>query len=336
MNPFLSFCLYVAARVFTHAHKRIPHDETIRTNLEFLLNTMQAHRRKNNLTESFLVQLVVELEAAGLPNPLHNARQPLLPPKRSVCTFESRHRKHQLIIAQNESGFPDDSCITVFQTPSETQPTFHEIHRNSTSRRPSVPVPNPSYSKSSSSQFSLPFTVSHRESRAPIPSIHRAGAPAPAPPILMSHGWGPSHRATGNVSIDTYRMFDAEMSSEEPNDRVGMSGQPTPNDSHRSSSHTSYSPPQEDHATDQTDSTNPPFFQPPTQYQPFTAAASKYPPSPSPTTNDFTMTGGWDMSAEPLAAPLGDQQWAPVLEPMEWPDVMGGWRPVPAVSHAGR
>ena len=84
MNPFLSFCLYVAARVFTHALKRTPDDETIRTNLEFLLITMQAHRRKNNLTESFLVQLIIELEAAGLPNPLNKTRHPLLPPRRAV------------------------------------------------------------------------------------------------------------------------------------------------------------------------------------------------------------------------------------------------------------
>ena len=80
MNPFLSFCLYVAARVYTHAHKRQPDDELIRTHLEFLFSTMQAHRRKNNLTESFLNQLVVELEAAGLPNPLGSLRRPLRRP----------------------------------------------------------------------------------------------------------------------------------------------------------------------------------------------------------------------------------------------------------------
>ena len=85
MNPFLSFCLYVAARVYTHAHKRQPDDETIRTHLGFLFNTMQAHRRKNNLTESFLNQLIVELEAAGLPNPLGSARNPL---RRPVSTSD--------------------------------------------------------------------------------------------------------------------------------------------------------------------------------------------------------------------------------------------------------
>ena len=70
MNPFLAFCLYVAARVIIHSYKRRTSDESIKNNLDFLLNAMQAHRKKNQLTESFLVQLTFELEAAGLDNPL--------------------------------------------------------------------------------------------------------------------------------------------------------------------------------------------------------------------------------------------------------------------------
>jgi hypothetical protein len=70
MNPFLAFCLYVAARVLTHAYKKRPDDQNIKSNLHFLLIAMQAHRKKNQLTESFLIQLTVELEAAGLENPL--------------------------------------------------------------------------------------------------------------------------------------------------------------------------------------------------------------------------------------------------------------------------
>lgn len=76
MNPFLAFCLYVAARVIIHAYKKQSDDEAIKTNLDFLLNAMQAHRRKNQLTESFLAQLTLELEAAGFENPL--GKQPSL------------------------------------------------------------------------------------------------------------------------------------------------------------------------------------------------------------------------------------------------------------------
>ena len=76
MNPFVSFCLYVAARVYVQTFKKRPDDEEVRRSLEFLLNAMQAIRKKNALTESFLVQLSVDLEGSGLDTPLANPRYP--------------------------------------------------------------------------------------------------------------------------------------------------------------------------------------------------------------------------------------------------------------------
>lgn len=67
MNPFIAFCIYVAARVFTQYMKTRPKDGQVRSSLEFLLQAMQALKRKNPLTESFLVQLEVDLESAGFP-----------------------------------------------------------------------------------------------------------------------------------------------------------------------------------------------------------------------------------------------------------------------------
>ncbi|KAK3708906.1 hypothetical protein LTR37_011236 [Vermiconidia calcicola] len=66
MNPFISFCLYVSARVFVQYLKSRPKDAQIWSSLKFLLQAMQAIKRKNPLTESFLVQLDVDLEGAGL------------------------------------------------------------------------------------------------------------------------------------------------------------------------------------------------------------------------------------------------------------------------------
>lgn len=66
MNPFISFCLYVAARVFVQYLKSRPKDTQIKASLQFLLSAMHAIKRKNPLTESFLVQLDVDLEGAGL------------------------------------------------------------------------------------------------------------------------------------------------------------------------------------------------------------------------------------------------------------------------------
>lgn len=64
----MSFCLYVAARVFVQYLKSRPKDQQVRSSLQFLLQAMQALRRRNPLTESFLVQLDVDLEGTGLEN----------------------------------------------------------------------------------------------------------------------------------------------------------------------------------------------------------------------------------------------------------------------------
>lgn len=66
MNPFISFCLYVAARVFVQYLRSRPQDHQIGSSLQFLLSAMHAIKRKNPLTESFLIQLDVDLESAGL------------------------------------------------------------------------------------------------------------------------------------------------------------------------------------------------------------------------------------------------------------------------------
>ncbi|KAF2018832.1 hypothetical protein BU24DRAFT_106022 [Aaosphaeria arxii CBS 175.79] len=66
MNPFISFCVYVAARVFVQYLKTRPKDHQMNSSLQFLLQAMQALRRKNPLTESFLVQLDLDLETAGV------------------------------------------------------------------------------------------------------------------------------------------------------------------------------------------------------------------------------------------------------------------------------
>ena len=66
MNPFIAFCLYVAARVFVQYLKSHKSDVAVMASLQFLLSAMQALKAKNPLTESFLVQLDVDLEGSGL------------------------------------------------------------------------------------------------------------------------------------------------------------------------------------------------------------------------------------------------------------------------------
>lgn len=74
MNPFISFCLYVAARVFVQYLKSRPDDTQTADSLRFLLSAMNALKRRNPLTESFLVQLDVDFEALAVRIPkLRNA-----------------------------------------------------------------------------------------------------------------------------------------------------------------------------------------------------------------------------------------------------------------------
>lgn len=74
MNPFMSFCLYVAARVFVQYLKSRPDDAQTTDSLRFLLAAMSTLKRRNPLTESFLVQLDVDFEALAARIPkLRNA-----------------------------------------------------------------------------------------------------------------------------------------------------------------------------------------------------------------------------------------------------------------------
>ncbi|KAL8815257.1 MAG: hypothetical protein Q9223_005594 [Gallowayella weberi] len=73
MNPFIAFCLYVAARVFIHVLKKSPDEAEIRSSLEFLLAAMQQFRRINPLSESFLIQLGLDLEGTGMDFLLQNS-----------------------------------------------------------------------------------------------------------------------------------------------------------------------------------------------------------------------------------------------------------------------
>lgn len=66
MNPYLPFCLYVAARVFVQLLRKVSEDSEIRSSLEFLLTAMDWLKRHNPLSESFLIQLTLDIRASGL------------------------------------------------------------------------------------------------------------------------------------------------------------------------------------------------------------------------------------------------------------------------------
>lgn len=62
----MSFCLYISARVFVQYLKSRPDDSTVYSSLQFVVSALNAMKSKNPLTESFLVQLDVDLEGTGI------------------------------------------------------------------------------------------------------------------------------------------------------------------------------------------------------------------------------------------------------------------------------
>lgn len=129
MNPFISFCLYVAARVFVQYLKSRPHDTQVHSSLQFLLSAMHAIKRKNPLTESFLVQLDVDLESAGLEDArtlrVQSPRVPGMPHRSSGCP--TAHIGLQSVVddvLNPNSGHPrptyGDNGAAAFTNPNQT------------------------------------------------------------------------------------------------------------------------------------------------------------------------------------------------------------------------
>ncbi|KAK7924173.1 hypothetical protein PG985_006227 [Apiospora marii] len=104
MNPFLSFCLYVAARVFVQYLKSRPDDSQVADSLRFLLAAMNALKRKNPLTESFLVQLDVDLEALGARIPMLKSAFPRASDSPMTSQVKAKLKDHARINQQFEKS----------------------------------------------------------------------------------------------------------------------------------------------------------------------------------------------------------------------------------------
>lgn len=121
MNPFIAFCLYVSARVFVQYLKARREDAAVLSSLHFLLAAMQVLKTKNPLTESFLVQLDVDLDGTGLDLPSSKSRWKFgqRPP---VCLTLALHYSDSADRNQGESPANTDGlkCSPLFEI-RETQ-----------------------------------------------------------------------------------------------------------------------------------------------------------------------------------------------------------------------
>ncbi|KAK0733375.1 fungal-specific transcription factor domain-containing protein [Lasiosphaeria miniovina] len=222
MNPFISFCLYVAARVFVQYLKSRPDDSQTADSLRFILSAMNALKRRNPLTESFLVQLDVDLEALGLRIPKLKAAFPRSSdspgPRQQVP-----HNLHMTASGESEplgkNGQPYRPECVFLQTVDDTADAANRV--DLVDPEPENPV---SQTPSSTGHGSQGWTAT--EQTASLPSRERSNG-APYVPI---HGLMPMSSSLppyGSSDMDTVSTND--MSGTSPGG--GLSNRLTPNSS---------------------------------------------------------------------------------------------------------
>src|SRR5947207_2893394 len=224
MNPFTAFCLYVACRVFVQYLKSRPDDQTVRSSLQFLLSAMNALKSKHPLTETFLLQLDVELEGSGLED------------RNEVSGFVSGMHKSQIIAEGRD-------CVNVLLPRHEKS---HESPQNTLPDRTPVSTSGTPYA-----QFAC---------GASLPSRQKPFA-QPPPASNYQHFENTKVQFSGaristafsSPVIDDDRMHslavDMDVSTDASNasDRHhSSSDHPTPS-THKTSSSSSFSPPNLDH-----------------------------------------------------------------------------------------
>lgn len=144
MNPFMAFSLYVAARVFVEYLKKMPADQEIRQSLEFLLAAMQAIQMKNPLTESFLVQLNMDIEGSGLSASSHNPDSQHMEGMVSIlCRFTTSYQitlqlhGSPLTQFQGSTRLPADYGVSKY----DCSPIFHFSETSEEGRSPAENLP---------------------------------------------------------------------------------------------------------------------------------------------------------------------------------------------------
>ncbi|EWC48393.1 hypothetical protein DRE_02162 [Drechslerella stenobrocha 248] len=209
MNPFVSFCLYVAARVFVQYMKSNPNDDNIRSSLEFLISAMGHLKKLNPLTESFLVQLDVDM-MGSMDNPVDQSRFPYGLKKGVAEVFVSdgpRAPESLLTPASSSAGkTPSDTgepipflqCsstimnISIEKIARETQSkaaaaaaaAATSSSSNHTSPSMDTATPNEHSSQTSPSNHT-PSSFSPIEEMVGIPSVDFMSQPQPQPPPLQ-------------------------------------------------------------------------------------------------------------------------------------------------------
>ncbi|MCJ1470735.1 hypothetical protein MMC07_009382 [Pseudocyphellaria aurata] len=232
MNPYIPFCLFVAALVFVQHLKRLPNDHEIRTSLEFLISAMQALKRRNPLSESFLIQLGMNLEKSDLERLLRNidfSASMMKGPGNLPTNSDSLNCSPLIDIRDPRIGKPSHKRLygaypEINENIGSNDVTFHGGGTQFSLQNVKIPLRE----RSSPQLWAQPITDD---------AVNLGGIRVDA----NVHGWrvnSPSSFVAGDANAG----FDTNMS--ESNSDEQRSSYPTP-PSNNSSSNTSYSSPQD-------------------------------------------------------------------------------------------
>ncbi|KAL3427794.1 fungal specific transcription factor [Phlyctema vagabunda] len=321
MNPFISFCLYVAARVFVQYLKSRPDDGQIGDSLRFLLSAMNALKRKNPLTESFLVQLDVDLESLGMRNPKYKSVFAYSDDNLGISSAKAPQ------LGNRPTNRSQNQCIFL---PLSDGPDAMENTQSSNDLHNNIDQPN---------------WISLDSQQNPEPDTQRT-IPGLVLGSLPTGGYN-----TGNISSSGYINSESTSTAADsgPSPDVGASNRPTPNSNISSDAHSSLQPDKASsrHASYETSPATSADNQNPAQhetrtFQSFFSNNPDYTNIPTsgltPETNfplpetpgrDFQVPQGWEMSGQTTGlTPVGEGVFRHLMglgpmEPIETMDL--GW-----------
>ena len=227
----MSFCLYIAARVFVQYMKSRPDDSTVFSSLQFVVSALNAMKTKNPLTESFLVQLDVDIEGTGIR---------AIDPTKSNSVYVTQamvglpehflfHMPHKLTSSQ-QANCPDNIECTSLYTLRETQ------SRNS-AEDPSASTNSTSSNPQPQSGIATSLPTRHRDSRP----VYADSAPSDNIQHYFPHAMQPPGSSSGAINQGAVVEMDMDFSPDlGMGERNPPSDHPTPS-TLNSSSNTSYS-----------------------------------------------------------------------------------------------
>ncbi len=227
MNPFISFCLYVSARVFVQYLKSRPDDSQTADSLRFLLSAMNALKRRNPLTESFLVQLDVDLEALGVRIPkLRSA----FPRSSDTVSFTISTLLKSFTDALNQPGSPGPrppghGCQNPLQQPKKAHGLMNysnQCHYMKVAGDDGSPANGPELVDIDPSANPQNFSPSEQPTALPTRERSHTGS------YLHGHGLIPASFPTYVPPPDMDTVSTNDMSGTSPD---GQSNRPTPGSS---------------------------------------------------------------------------------------------------------